>query len=366
MRFGLLVFVCTLSVMAATTNSPTVGITGSPTPQPFKVSDLYIGGTDTLEIFVYPLIDFVIAFLLLMSLRFISGFITKSNSLDQLAVKDNFAFGVSLAGSCLGLLIMLHGAISGEAGDNAGLEFGLISTYGVMGVIIMSGGKLLLDIVVFRKIDIKAEVMNENMAAAILDVSNTLSSAILVWASMGWIETNEFVGCLVALCLFIVVQLILMVFINVHIWVFLCFNRERLQLKRDEHAGRLQEIGKTGSGSQSWHVGLEEHFVGGNQALAWRYFGNVVGLSFMTAAGPNLVRYDDNETIRLVYGICIIAGFSIAFCLLHFVLSFLARKLVLWGINLKQEVDEQRNVGVASVEAVVSIACGVLVFAISG
>ena len=47
-------------------------------------------------------------------MRFLLGLTSQVNSTEELAQKDNFAFGVSVAGSILALGIVLTGAITGE------------------------------------------------------------------------------------------------------------------------------------------------------------------------------------------------------------------------------------------------------------
>ncbi|MDG1847813.1 MAG: hypothetical protein P8J35_04190, partial [Candidatus Marinimicrobia bacterium] len=59
---------------------------------------------------VYLAIDISIAILLLGAMRFISGLSAKVNSTEELAQKDNFAFGISVAGSVAALGIVLTGA----------------------------------------------------------------------------------------------------------------------------------------------------------------------------------------------------------------------------------------------------------------
>ena len=66
------------------------------------------------ELLVYLVIDITIAILLLGAMRFLLGLTSKVNSTEELSQKDNFAFGVSVAGSIFALGIVLTGAITGE------------------------------------------------------------------------------------------------------------------------------------------------------------------------------------------------------------------------------------------------------------
>ena len=51
------------------------------------------------DLLIYLAIDISIAIVLLGAMRFISGLSAKVNSTEELAQKDNFAFGISVAGS---------------------------------------------------------------------------------------------------------------------------------------------------------------------------------------------------------------------------------------------------------------------------
>ena len=70
------------------------------------------------DLLVYLAIDVSIAILLLGAMRFLLGLSTKVNSTEELAKEDNFAFGISVAGSILALGIVLTGAITGEAASS--------------------------------------------------------------------------------------------------------------------------------------------------------------------------------------------------------------------------------------------------------
>ena len=61
-------------------------------------------------------VDFVIIFLLFVSLRVVKGLVSNVHATDEIASKDNFAFGISFAGGIAALAIMLTGASMGEFG----------------------------------------------------------------------------------------------------------------------------------------------------------------------------------------------------------------------------------------------------------
>ena len=85
------------------------------------------------ELMIFLAIDITIAIILLGAMRFLSGLTAKVNSTDELAKEDNFAFGISVAGSIAALGIVLTGAISGETADSYLMEAVGMFSYGLFG-----------------------------------------------------------------------------------------------------------------------------------------------------------------------------------------------------------------------------------------
>ena len=85
------------------------------------------------ELLIFLAIDITIAIILLGAMRFISGLSAKVNSTDELAKEDNFAFGISVAGSVAALGIVLTGAITGENAESYLMEIIGMASYGIFG-----------------------------------------------------------------------------------------------------------------------------------------------------------------------------------------------------------------------------------------
>ena len=81
----------------------------------------------------YYAVDLVLIVAALASMRKLSGAIGNVSSHDELTSRDNFAFGVSIAGAALALAIMLMGAVSGEAAMNPASEAMVMLAYGGAG-----------------------------------------------------------------------------------------------------------------------------------------------------------------------------------------------------------------------------------------
>lgn len=275
-------------------------------------------------------IDLAIAVVLLTGLRFISGLIANVSTTEELSQKDNFAFGIELAGAIVALAIMLTGAIEGEEAPNLLYETGLMAAYGVLGLILIKIGRLLQDHLILRKFSIRQAIMNENIAAAIVNVGNVIAIAIMIRAVMIWVDSNTFDGLIAVIAGFVVSQIILTLV----------------------SALRMYRYNKNNAGKC-----LQEALEDGNKALAIRYFGNLVGVALAITAASNFVYYRPDQLLDVII-IWTVLSFIIT--VLMTLLSILARSIILFKINIIEEVDQQQNVGVACIEAAIFIAMGLL------
>ena len=87
------------------------------------------------ELWGYLSIDLSIALILLIVIRWLSGQFSKINVTSELSERDNFAFGISVAGRMLSLCLVLGSVVGRHVGagyENAAigmLLFGLISLW---------------------------------------------------------------------------------------------------------------------------------------------------------------------------------------------------------------------------------------------
>ena len=98
-------------------------------------------------------IDLVIAILLLGAMRFISGISAQVNTTEELSKEDNFAFGISLAGSIAALGIVLTGAITGETAPSFSMEIIGMLSYGFFGLVLIKVGRVAHDRLALNQIN---------------------------------------------------------------------------------------------------------------------------------------------------------------------------------------------------------------------
>jgi uncharacterized membrane protein YjfL (UPF0719 family) len=275
-------------------------------------------------------IDFVIIFALFVSLRLVKGLVSNVHATDEIASKDNFAFGVSFAGGIAALAIVLSGASMGDFGASLLDEAINMAAFGVVGLVLITAGNWIQDRFVLSQISLHDEISKGNLAAAIVDLGNVVAVGIVIRASMIWVETEGLMAIPVVIAGFVVSQIVLTIASKYRVKLF--------QVKASGDNSCMQQA-------------LED----GNTALALRYAGYLTGTALAITAASGIVPYDpENVGLGVIYW----AVMAIVISAIFAVLKMLAMKLILPGVNLSDEVDNQKNVGVAAIEAAVALAIG--------
>ena len=275
--------------------------------------------------------DFAIVFVVLLLVRVLYGLASGVDTMHELAVKDNFAVGISLAGATAGIAIMLTGVVSGGFAASFGAEAAEMAAYGALGLVLMWLTRLIFDRVSLPALSVKHEISNGNTAVAVVDAGNVLATAIMVRAVLVWSDDALIPGLIAVIVGYVVSQIILTLSAYYRIWLFRARNKD----------SRLHQA--VGSG---------------NLALALRFAGFQVGVALAVTAASSLAPYvtgGEPVSQALVWGM-----FSIGAAVALVLLGLLAERCVLAGIDLSEEVDRQGNVGVALTEVAVYLAIGLL------
>jgi len=287
-----------------------------------------------LELLIFLAIDITIAIILLGAMRFISGLSAKVNSTDELAKEDNFAFGISVAGSVAALGIVLTGAISGENADSYLMEIIGMASYGVFGLILIKIGRVFHDRFALNQIDKNAQIKARNIAVGIVDASGAIATAIVIRAVLLWVyglDINTFTAITAG---FIVSQAMLVLV---------------TRIKERQYAANNQ------------NHSMQNAFAEGHVALAIRYAGQAISTALAVTAASHFLTYSPDTLLVNLVGWLV---FGIIMTLLVAILTSIAKRLVLMGINLVEEVDQQHNIGVASVEMAISISIALILTAL--
>lgn len=279
-------------------------------------------------------IDLTIAIILLSAMRFISGLWAGVNTTDELASKDNFAFGISLAGSLLALAIVLTGAITGESGITFSQEAIGTSIYGVVGLILIKVGRIAHDKLALPGLDKAQQIKAGNISVAIIDAAALIATALIIRATLLWANDLNINTLIAVISGFVISQSFLII------------------------VTRLREAAyrKNNQGSQ-----FQEAIVGGQVALAIRHAGFLIATGFALTAASNFLEYLPEAYVENALGWLI---FGLVMVSLLYVLILLVKKIVLSRINLTEEVDHQQNIGVAALEFVISLAVALILMAL--
>jgi hypothetical protein len=286
------------------------------------------------DLLIYLVIDISIAIVLLGTMRFISGLSAKVNSTQELAQKDNFAFGISVAGSVAALGIVLTGAISGENAPSYWMEFVGMFAYGTLGLILIKIGRVIHDKLSLQRLNKTQEILNENLTVGIVDAAGAIATAIIIRAVLLWVHGLNVDTFIAIIAGFIISQAILLLV---------------TRLKERQYA-------KNNQGDC-----LQEAFTRGQTAIAIRYAGQLISTALAVTAASHFLTYSP-ET--LFYNLISWFVFAVVMTLLVAILTAIAKRIVLWGINLVEEVDQQQNIGVACVEMATSISIALILTAL--
>lgn len=286
------------------------------------------------ELLIFLAIDITIAIILLGAMRFISGLSAKVNSTDELAKEDNFAFGISVAGSVAALGIVLTGAITGENAESYLMEIIGMASYGIFGLILIKIGRIFHDRFALNQIDKNAQIKARNITVGIVDASGAIATAIIIRAVLLWVyglDINTFIAITAG---FIVSQAMLVLV---------------TRIKERQYAANNQ------------NSSMQNAFAEGQVALAIRYAGQVISTALAVTAASHFLTYSPETLLINLVGWLV---FGMVITLLVAVLTSIAKRLVLMGINLVEEVDQQHNIGVASVEMAISISIALILTAL--
>ena len=275
--------------------------------------------------------DFGIVFCVLLAVRFLYGATTGVSATDEVAARDNFAFGISLAGATGAIAVMLTGVSSGAFARTFAAEASAMVAYGAAGLVMMWLTRQLFDKLSLPKFSVNEEIGKGNVAVAVVDAGNLVATAIMVRAVMIWSE-GALLPALVAVGVGYVASQIILTLASVY----------RIQVFRMRNEG----------------TNFQAAVQSGNLALALRFVGFRFGVALAVTAASGLTPYDPAGNPLLQAAVW--GAVSLGLAVVLTVLTLIAQRLVLIKIDVADEVDRQRNVGVGMIEAAVYIAVGLL------
>ena len=283
------------------------------------------------DLWVYVAIDVGLALLLLLVMKWLSRSRAKVSVSDELGVKDNFAFGISVAGGMLSLCLVLSSVVGRHVGQ--GYEQAAIGMviFGIIGILLVKVGRFAHDKIVLDAVDTQHKISDRNVSVALVDASSLVSSAIILRSMMVWVDGSDVNAMIAIVTGFLVVLTILLIMTRIY--------EMRYAMQNQNH---------------SFQSALDT----GQLALAVQHAGNLLGTAIVVSSAGALLSYSPEGYVSNVTGWLVT---SVLLSLLLWVLVAFSKRAVLNGINYQKEVDEQHNVGVAAVELTLSIGLAMII-----
>jgi hypothetical protein len=282
-------------------------------------------------------IDFAIIILLFVSLKYIKGWVSNLHANDEITERDNFAFGISFAAGLVALAIVLTGVSSGAFAESLQQEALQMLAYGVLAIVLIKLGHFFQDKVALRKVSLHNEIVKGNVTASVIDFGHVVSVAVVIRSALFWVATDGWHGIPIVIAAFIIGSLVL-----------LLVSQYRVQLfKRTNKNGDC----------------LQQAIIDDNLAVGIRYAGYLIGSALAITAASGVAPYAaDNINASLLYW-----AISAVVCLIGFiVLHLVTIKIILSGCDISDEVNRQKNVGVATISAAISFAVGMTMATLLG
>lgn len=283
------------------------------------------------DILIYLAIDLSIAVLLLLAIRSFSGVFSKVSVRNELGEKDNFAFGISMAGRMLSLTIVLSAVVGRHT--HLGYEVAALGmvVFGAVGIILVRAGRYAHDKVVLNRLDKNQMIAEKNVSVALVDAASSIASAIIIKSIIDWAVGTD-------------VNTLIAIFSGTTVVLSVLLLTTRLYERR--FANNNQDNS------------FQDTLCKGHLALAIQHSGNLIGTAIAVSSAGSILAYEPESYVSNITG-WLLVGLTFAVSLI--ILASVSKRIILAGVNWKREVDLQHNVGIASIEFVLSIGLALLI-----
>lgn len=288
------------------------------------------------QLYLYLLVEVGIAMAFVTLIKWLNGVLSKNSVTEELGVKDNFAFGISVASSILALTIVVSAVAGRHVGH--GIEQAAVgmTVFGIVGLILVKFGRYAQDKLVLDKLDTQAQVLARNYSVAIADAANLIASAIILASTVKWVQGTDVNAIIGVVTGFLVVQTVLIIATRIHEWRY----------ARDNQNSSFQDA-----------------LTKGQLALAIKHAGHLIGTAVIVTSAGHILTYSPNGYVSNVTGWLIV---SVILSLALSLLVGVSKRIVLFGMDSDKEIDQQENVGVACVELTLSLGLAFLINGVLG
>jgi hypothetical protein len=255
---------------------------------------------------------------------------SEQNLMSELAKKDNFAVGISYAASIFSVILVI-GFIAKEFNltDWQNSLPQLIIAL-MLAIIFIWLGKWVHNKLILRNFNEAKAIEKRNLCAALVDSGVLIANSVIVLGLYKWSEATNFNTLLIDIIGFIVIQVIILIHTR---W-------------------QEQRFATTNQGAS-----LQRYFVYDNTSIGLRFAAEMIALSLAIYAALSSIKFIDGNFIDNVITIMVNVAIFVS---LHQIIAFLVLKIALPKVIKEIEVDQQDNIGIASIELAVHLAIGIL------
>ncbi len=257
------------------------------------------------------------------------GWLSGVSVRDEIAEKDNPAFGIALGSLFLGFLIIMSAATTGDDVVSYKKELLLMTAYGISGMIMLTLSKLLFDKISLLNFEMPDELRKRNISAAIIDGSNVIATALIIFAYMGWVKGTSLTTVFVVAYGWLISQIVLTVFNKIKESIF----------------------------KSTIHKNFIEAIKADNKAVAIRY--SFYKISVAIAPLVAVSHYKFNETIAYWQATEIFLT-TILLSTIYLTVPSLLKKIIIPNVDFKDEINNQQNIGLAFIEGCIVLGLAIL------
>ncbi len=269
------------------------------------------------------LILFVIA-------RYTHGWWSGVDTHEELAERDNIAFGISLAGGMTGLCLVLSGVFHLPAPDAPIWKAAWIGGMGLATLALIRLGRWWYDKLALHQVDKHGLILEGNIAMALVDAAIAIATATVLLANLRWLGEIS-LAALFLLCLDYFIALTLLVVITRIL---------EYRFRRLNQGGSLQR------------ALAQDH-----RAVALRHSAYLLACGQVIAIAGTMNPYNPATPLLNVAGWLAWSAIGLAVLLL---LSSGLRYLVMAQIKVSREVELQNNSGIAILDGALVYASALL------
>ena len=274
--------------------------------------------------------NLTMSIVLLIILSFKMSLFLKVDKNEEITKKDNPAMGIALGMAFLSLLLIMSGASTGSEIIPLVDEIILMGSYGIGGIVMLLISRVVVDKISMKSFCLQDEIRKQNVAAGIVDGGNMLATAIIVFAYMGWVKGTS----IQPLCLVVFGWIMSQVLLSL-----VSFLRAKLY--------------KSSDGST-----LESSIKDGNVAVAMRYIGYKLSFALSPLIAVSHYPYDEDNAWWLAVFIFIS---SILLSTVILLLTTIVKKILI-KTNYSDEINKQKNIGLAVIEVCIVLGLTFLIW----